>query len=257
LVAGALAAANQARANLEPATLRHDRAPLPPEVSFNRRGNPYDPWFSVVDVRSERGDRLGTIANVSIHPVALGRDTLAVSSDWVGAFRRSYEANSDGRAVLLSGALGDVNPRPHAHAEPDGSFEHADAVGQEVAAAVSSCAGGAKEIDGDVRVEVSSARTIEVPATGGLAQLAGIDRMDVELVEWTIGPLGLVSIPGEAFHALGNAIAASRDRPTLLAGLSPVWQGYLPEPFGEGYEETVSYGPQAVASIRAALLHEA
>ena len=28
----------------------------------------------------------------------------------------------------------------------------------------------------------------------------------VELVEWTIGPVRLVSIPGEAFHALGRAI---------------------------------------------------
>jgi hypothetical protein len=257
LVGGALAAAKDARDNAEAATLRHDQAPLPAEVSINRRGNPYDPWFSVVDVRSEGGDRLGTIANVSIHPVALGRDTLAVSSDWVGAFRRAYEAGSDGRAVLLSGALGDVNPRPHDHPDRDGSFEHADAVGGEVAAAVSECADGAKDIDGDVRIEVSSVRTIEVPATGGLAQLAGIEQMDVELVEWTIGPLGLVSIPGEAFHALGNAIAASRDRPTLLAGISPIWQGYLPDPFGEGYEETVSYGPAAVAGIRAALLHEA
>jgi hypothetical protein len=257
LVGGAVTAAVEARANLEPATLRHDRAPLPAGVSINRRGNPYDPWFSVVDARSERGDRLGTIANVSIHPVALGRDTLAVSSDWVGSFRSAYEASDGGRAVLLSGALGDVNPRPHAHAEPDGSFEHAEAVGREVAVAVSACADDAEEIAGDVNVEVSSVRTIQVPASGGLAALAGIERMDVELVEWTIGPLGLVSVPGEAFHALGNAIAASRDRPTLLAGISPIWQGYLPEPFGEGYEETVSYGPEAVAGIRAALLHEA
>ena len=76
--------------------------------------------------------------------------------------------------------------------------------------------------------------------------------MDVELVEWSIGDVRLVSIPGEAFHALGREIAKVRDDRVLLAGLSP-WQGYLPHPYGDGYEEGVSYGPQAVAAIREAL----
>jgi hypothetical protein len=40
----------------------------------------------------------------------------------------------------------------------------------------------------------------------------------------------------------------------LLAGLAPAWQGYLPMPFGDGYEETVSYGADAVAAIFDALL---
>ena len=69
------------------------------------------------------GSRIGTLANITIHPVALGPECLAVSSDWVGSFRRALEARVGGRAVLLSGALGDVNPH-HVHRVPN----HEDAV---------------------------------------------------------------------------------------------------------------------------------
>ena len=255
LVERCVAAAREAKHAFEPARLAHGSAPLPADVSVNRRGNPYDPRFSVVDLTSERGDRLGTLANVAIHPVALGRDTVAVSSDWVGAFRDAAEAALGGRAVVLAGALGDVNPRPHEHGDTDGSFEHAETVGRDVAAAVTDATAQLRPIDGDVTVV--SFRQIDVPAEGLLAALAGSgERMGVELVEWRIGPLTLVSVPGEAFHAMGRAIeAARRDGPVLIAGLSPVWQGYLPDPYGDGYEESVSFGPKAVAGIRQALVH--
>ena len=57
--------------------------------------------------------------------------------------------------------------------------------------------------------------------------------MPVELVEWAIGPVRLVSVPGEAFHALGRADRGPRaDGSTCsLAGLAPEWHGYLPLPF--------------------------
>ena len=59
--------------------------------------------------------------------------------------------------------------------------------------------------------------------------------------------------PRRAFDALGAEIRERRGGPVLLAGLAP-WHGYLPHPFGEGYEESVSYGREAVAAICEALL---
>ena len=73
------------------------------------------------------------------------------------------------------------------------------------------------------------------------------------MVEWRIGDLTVVAVPGEPFHKLVNQIDASRPGPVFIAALAPVWQGYLPVPFGEGYEETVSYGAEAVAAIAEAL----
>ena len=49
------------------------RQPLPAAVSMNRRGLPYDPTFAVLDARRPDGTTVGTLANVGIHPVALGR----------------------------------------------------------------------------------------------------------------------------------------------------------------------------------------
>lgn len=76
--------------------------------------------------------------------------------------------------------------------------------------------------------------------------------MSIELVEWGIAAVRLVSVPGEALHALGRAIEA-RAPHVLVAGLSPEWHGYLPVPVTDGYEESMSYGPRAVAAIADAL----
>jgi hypothetical protein len=40
----------------------------------------------------------------------------------------------------------------------------------------------------------------------------------------------------------------------LIASLAPVWQGYFPVPFGDGYEESVSYGREAVDAVARALV---
>jgi hypothetical protein len=139
LVNGCVAAAREARAAAEPATFHYQRAVLPDGLSVNRRGYPYAPTFAALDVRASSGARIGALANVSIHPVALGPSCLAVSSDWVGSFRNTLESSHGGQAVLLSGALGDVNPPLHAHAEgfyDNDNFEDADELGVRVAGVV-------------------------------------------------------------------------------------------------------------------------
>ena len=71
--------------------------------------------------------------------------------------------------------------------------------------------------------------------------------------------------PGAARLDPGRGIPRARPRdrrpraPTarhvLLAGLAPEWHGYLPSPFRDGYEESTSYGRDAVAAIADALTH--
>src|SRR6478752_4142902 len=95
----------------EQSLLRAGRWTLPDGLSINRRGLPYDPSFAALDAIGSDGTRIGTLANIAIHPVALGPECLAVSSDWVGSFRTALEARIGGRAGMLQGAQGDVNPR--------------------------------------------------------------------------------------------------------------------------------------------------
>jgi hypothetical protein len=198
------------------------------------------------------------LANLAIHPVALGPECLAVSADWVHPFREALQRRAGGSVVELSGALGDVNPR-HVHRQGNActndGFAEADELGREVAEAVDAVLSQSDWID-DADVRVIADRNIEVPIGGtSLAEGRRGDTMRVELVEWAIGPVRLVSIPGEAFQAFGRQVSEVRKDKVLLAGLSPLWQGYLPVPFvADGYEERTSYGPNAVQAVLDALL---
>jgi hypothetical protein len=259
LVERCTSAARAAVSRAVPALLRAGRWPLPDGLSINRRGLPYAPTFALLDVLDIQGARIGTLVNIAIHPVALGPECLAVSSDWVGAFRNTLEARVGGTAVLLSGALGDVNPdhvhRQHNDCHGDG-FAEAGRLGERVADSANAVLDDAGAVE-PTAPWVARHRTVEV-TLGSTLLTAGRTgkRLSLELVEWSIGPIRLVSIPGEAFHALGRSIEdrVARDGAhVLLAGLAPEWHGYLPSPFTEGYEESMGYGREAVAAISRAL----
>lgn len=257
LRAGCVEAARQATRSAESARLHYARAALPDGLSINRRALPYSPRIALLDARRPDGTRIGSITNVGIHPVALGIECRAVSGDWVTSFRAAAAQSTGAPAVLLQGALGDVNPTrdPHTHPTPGGNWETAATLGQEVAEVADALTARAQVHEYDAVVvhrRVTSPRAgLTLPAL-----LAGhaLRRVAVELVEWEIGPLRVVSMPGEAFHALGRDVESARGDRVLLAGIAPAWLGYLPEPFGRGYEEKMSYGRGFVGGVREALL---
>ncbi|MBI4728063.1 MAG: hypothetical protein HY775_00955 [Acidobacteria bacterium] len=252
LVEGCLAAAVAARAAAEPAELRFVRAPLPGGLSVNRRELPYEPTFAALDVvRPGGGGRIGVLANVGIHPVALGPGWLEVSSDWVGPFRAELARLTGGSAIMLSSALGDVNPSERhtdlaTHAAE--AYDEASAIGAAVAVAVAAALPDGAPVEGSLEV---GARVLSAPVgeTPLVALLGAGPEISVEMVEWQIGSVRLVAVPGEPFHALGRAIEEARGGRALVAGLAPTWHGYLPVPYGGGYEETVSFGEPAVEAI--------
>ena len=248
-------AAREAAASATPVSLRAGRFSLPDGLSINRRDLPYEPTFAVLDAIAADGARVGTLANVAIHPVALGPACLAVSSDWVGSFRTALQARAGGSTVLLSGALGDVNPH-HVHRQGNDchgdGFAEAHELGCDVAEAIDAVLSDTEPIETSGPT-VERVRTLELTLGDTLLTAGRAGRqVAIDLVEWTIGPVRLVSVPGEAFHELGRAIEAQGPH-VLVAGLSPEWHGYLPVPFREGYEESMSYGPEAVAAIARAL----
>ncbi|HVM07460.1 MAG TPA: hypothetical protein VM345_03270 [Acidimicrobiales bacterium] len=258
LADGCRAAAVDAAASARAATVRYGRSPLPGGLSINRRGHPYDPWFAMLELSdSSDGAPLAVLANLGVHPVALGPECLAVSADWVAPFRDELSRRVGADTLMLSSALGDVNPN-HVHRQNNDcrndGFAEAAELGEELAEVVDSARNGAETIDGGVGVVAD--RHVTVPI-GGTPLAAGrrSSTLHVELLEWSIGPIRVVSIPGEAFHALGREIDESRGGRTILAGLAPHWRGYLPVPYVEGgYEENTSFGPAAVEEIRKNLL---
>lgn len=254
LVTRCVEAARAARASAEPVTAHAGVGPLP-DVSHNRRQHPYAPTFAFLDLRRSDGSRLGSVANVAVHPVAFGSPFLAVSTDWVGPFRAAVQARAGGTSILLSGALGDVNPN-EAHTDIPTHIAEAEeevrATGEAIADAVIDALDDAAPVEGTIRT-ASRSITVRTEPTM-LTGLLNVEEVEMELVEWAIGDLRVVAVPGEAFHALGNRITQARAGVTLLAGLAPTWEGYLPVPYGDGYEESVSLGRSAVQLIADALV---
>ncbi len=250
LAAACVRAAVEARVASEPATIAFARLPLPEGLSFNRRGHPYSPTFAVVDVKRDDGSRIGMIANIGVHPVVLGPRNLYLSSDWVGACRRYVEEHAGGQVLFLQGCAGDVDPEGRCL---DGGandwFAAVEVAGAALGAAVLGALAETEPVDG--RTGVASQRVLSLPVEGsGLAALSGKDgSLEVELVEWDIGGVRLLTVPGEGFAAFAAQVLARRTGPVLLAGLAPHWLGYLPVPFGDGYEEGLSYGAPAVTAI--------
>ena len=256
VLAGCLDAARQAQASLAPAVLSYARAPLPDGLGFNRRDLPHDPSYAVLDVRSPDGARLGTLGNVGIHPVALGTACRAVSSDWVGTYRSALRQATGAPAVLLQGALGDVNPSGFTHDHPvaGGDWALAERLGGEVAEAVAQLLATAEPLPDEVAV-VGHRQTRHRASASLATVIAGraYRTVEVELLEWSLGGVRLVSVPGEPFDALGNAIVGARDDRALVAAVAPEWLGYLPSPYRKGYEESMSYGRRFVAEVSALL----
>ena len=127
-------------------------------------------------------------------------------------------------------------------------------LGRDIAEGVDAVLHEAEPVDADGPT-VERHRTIDVEL-GNTLLTGGREgrRVSIELVEWSVGPVRLVSVPGEAFHELGRSIEGRHgDGHVLLAGLAPEWHGYLPSPFTDGYEESMSYGRDAVATIASAL----
>jgi neutral ceramidase len=256
---GCVAAARAACAGAAQATLRYARAPLPDGFAFNRRGLPFDePWFGVLDVLGDDG-RIGVVANLSIHPVLLGPRWYAVATDWVGPMRRTLESSLGGTAIELTGALGDINPtppdgKPDEPYEPWASAEHTTDYGERLGAIVAEAVDTTDHVGATITVLRSETHDIPVGGTP-IAALHGEPTMKVDLVEWDVGGVKLVSLPGEAFHLLGREISSARGGRALLAGLAPAWHGYLPHPWGEGgYEEGVSFGEEFARTVRELLV---
>jgi len=256
VVAGSVEAATSAWSSLAPATLGYAREPLPAGLGRNRRDLPYEPSMGVLSVRGIDGALLGSIGNVGIHPVALGPTCHAVSSDWVGTYRAALMEATGATAVLLMGALGDVDPHGFSHAAltDGGDWDLAARVGTEVAQAVGDLLTRAAPLP--ELLEVLTVRELRPRAGLSLMTVLGHQvgrRLPVELHEWSVGGIRLVSVPGEPFDALGRALLSARDGRAMVAAISPVWQGYLPMPFRSGYEERMSGGRRFVAAIADAL----
>ena len=105
LVARAGDAAGAAVAALAPVSTSFGRALLDGDVAVNRRGYDLTPEAQLLVL-----DPIAVVVNFGIHPTVTGPSNVAVSTDWVGPFRRMIERRTGYPSVFLQGCQGDVNP---------------------------------------------------------------------------------------------------------------------------------------------------
>jgi hypothetical protein len=250
LVARLTDATHRARADLRTVGAAFARTDLPADVAMNRRGHGLTPTVAVLVL-----DPVAVLANFGIHPTVTGPSNLAITTDWVGPFRGAVAAGTGLPTLFLQGCQGDVNPATTAweDGDPAAWAPVVAAVAGRLAEPVIRAAAGARSIVLDA--PAARVRTTQVLVGETLlAQLAGASRSRrVELVDWTLGDLRVVAVPGEGFHGVEAVIRATHPDPVLVAGLAPEWHGYLPHPYTDGYEEGLSLGPDAVAEIVDAL----
>lgn len=239
---GGRAAADAVEAMVD-VTARLARGPLGAGVAVDRRGHPHAPTLAVLLVCGDGGRVVASVANFGIHPTVSGPANRSITTDWVGPFRAAVEARLGGTALFLQGCQGDVNPAVEwERDDPDGWVPAAAELGRELASRVAATAAAATPIDGPLRAHPARRIGAEVDDTLLTALVGGRGRREVTLLGFSLGDVEVRTVPGEAFTAVESQVLATVGDRTLLAGLAPDWHGYLPRPFGEGYEESLSFG---------------
>jgi hypothetical protein len=245
----ALEAASAAHENLQVVGARFARVDLPGGVAINRRGHALTAGAAVLVL-----DPVAVIASVGIHPTVTGPPNLAITTDYVGPLRRMLAAASSMPTMFLQGCQGDVNPIEWW--ESGDPVEWSPVVETYAARLANAIAPAiARAEPSGVSLRIRAPRRLSVPiGDTTLAQLAGARRTrNVELLEWAIGAVTLVALPGEGFHAVERELLAVHGNQLLIAGLAPEWHGYFPRPYTDGYEEGLSLGRDAVDQVIAAL----
>jgi len=236
-----------------------------------------DPEVLVARVISLAGEPIGTVLHYTCHPVAAGPENRLASADWCGVVRQRLEDRGSGPVVVVNGAGGDINPRMERRgflAVEDTGRAIAEVAGnlwQEAKPTAVTTVGAARasvalemlplaSADGIADLWRAWQAVVSEHAEGSVPYRSAaviyreharrltrhywgsdpLPRYSGETQALRIGPLAVVSLPGEFFSAYGMQIkAASPASATLIAGWSNDNLGYFPTaeafPIG-GYE---------------------
>jgi hypothetical protein len=196
-----------------------------------------DPWIvdpnvGVARFVDERGETIVTLLNWACHPETAADENTLWSADYVHAVRRTVEQGSQwatapgrtgvgGPALFISGALGGMMTSLGVSVtNPDGdtyqaaSFEKADSIGQIIGEMALDALDVGEQVQGPKLRFMAQSFPLEVSNTSFLfafdngilerevIDVGGVDGIETEMALVDVGPLRMVTVPGELLPEL-------------------------------------------------------
>ncbi|MDP7033809.1 MAG: hypothetical protein QF752_04905 [Planctomycetota bacterium] len=237
-----------------------------------------DPILRAIRFEIPGSDRaVASLFVYSCHPEVLWSKNQALTSDFPHYLRNQVESDSGGIALFWPGVIGGLQtPRV---AKKD--FAHAEKMGRHLAQRGLEALSQAS-IDPVKSIEIRHRRVLwpidnkifrlaialgvlpggdrlEYPRPGILGRIGARPFIPSRLFHLRLGPIEIVTIPGELFPELGKTIRQSMTgRNRILLGLTDGMVGYIlpaDQWTAKGYEESMSIGketgPRLIEDMRA------
>ncbi|MER3472877.1 MAG: hypothetical protein C4335_02330 [Armatimonadota bacterium] len=249
-------AIEEAAKNLQPAVLRAGSAEGVPGVSRNVRvAEILDTSIAVLQVRRASDNKtIATIVNYAVHPELMNIRSL--TSDIVHYMRQTIEGAEGGIALFLNGAQGGMVTVD----SPGNDWKECERVGTALGQAALSALKNATEIKqapiavqrAEVSIPLENERFKQAARAGLFPEpVLQTDEVTTEVMHVTLGPVEMVTIPGEALPNIGFQLKRHmKGTPKLVIGLANDELGYILTEADYGlklyeYETSMSVGEKA------------
>lgn len=266
----------------EPAELRVARTHFDTGIRDSRPPVVIDPWLHAAQfVRAGDGSTIGTLVRWSNHPEAQGAENPLLSSDFAHSLRERVEDRLGGTAVFFSGSVGGLMTPLGADVPGFGtaiSWERTYALGEMVAdAAVEALAGAPQhqvsavearrrafflDVDNNALRALNIAGVFDVPTYAGADSWGHPDshehregvfvgyggpQMRTEMVLVRIGPMALLTVPGELDPELELGFVGRADCPQAHTGRPP--EPVIREQFDDEFLWVIGLGQDELGYI--------
>lgn len=205
-----------------------------------------DPTMTILTLRDASDRSICTLFHVPMHAVAVYSAYQGISADWPGRVTDLIRERSGSEAMHLQGCAGDIVPARR-------GFAAVEAMSTTLADRAVAATKVALTLNpGPIRI---SHAVVGLPTTEAAAIDLGHSSVDAEITVVSVGPLALVTLPGEPLQELATAIQQrSPFSHTLVLGYANGrGVGYVGLPGGKirgGYEMTaVGAGADEAGSL--------
>lgn len=184
----------------------------PRVLSGDHTFGPLDRALTVLSFRDSEEKNIGTVFQMACHAVSIYPYLDGISGDWPSAVSRELAKSFEGESMFLQGAAGNVNPWRRGE---EAVQEMAEGLAHDIQVAYNY---SAQLMTDSVRTDRA---VVGLPITDYAQESTGLENIDAEIMAISIGPLGIVSLPGEPMTELNQAIRSSSPFPqTIVLGYS-------------------------------------